>query len=405
MRARRRVRVAHLAAAVSLLGAASANAVDVFVQPQASIGAETNSNKDLTLGGDSETTGYTATVASLIGIATPTTTFTLKPRLDYQDYPTDRGDDRLEEYLDFNGSWKGQRSSAAISGQYDHRDEFNAELQTATFDEINPVQPTAPQTGRTTTGGTRNSAYVQPSYTYDLTQLFAVGATGLYQKTNYSPNDDARFVDFDYYQGKAFLIWTLNQKSDLTFGAYHNDYNATRFFSKASATGGSVDVSTSWTPLLTTRATVNYQRSDIQAGQPPAFDGSLNVWGGALSAVYKGEVTQLRGDVSRLITPSGGGSVYIINQAQIEYDRRLTQRLSFIGAMVYQQDRALTANAAGDGRNYLRTLIDFKWMMSRTFYIQGGYSYIWEKYQLDPDGATNNRFYVRFGYQGLGRQY
>jgi hypothetical protein len=405
MRALRRVRRSHLMAAVSLLGAACANAADVFIQPNASIGAQTNSNLDLTPGGQGESTGYNASVASLIGIATPNSSFTIKPRLDYQDFPNDPGDDRLEEYLDFNGSWKGQRSSAAISGSYDHRDEFNAELQTATFDEINPVQPTAPQTGRTVSGGTRNSMYVAPSYTYDLTQLFAAGVSGLYQKVNYSPNDDARFVDFDYYQGKAFVVWTLNQKNDLTFGAYHNDYNATRFFSKASATGGSVDLNTAWSPLLTTRASVTYQRSDIEAGLPPGFDGSLNVWGGALSVVYKGEITQLRADLNRLITPSGGGSVYVADQAQVEYDRKLTQRLSFIGAVIYEQDRALTANFAGDGRNYLRTLLDIKWMMTRTFYIQGGYSYIWQQYQINPDGAANNRFYLRFGYQGMGRQY
>ncbi|MEA3175039.1 MAG: hypothetical protein QOF42_2450 [Gammaproteobacteria bacterium] len=405
MRALRRVRPSHLMAAVSLLGATCANAADVFIQPNAYIGAETNSNLDLTPGGQAEVTGYNATVASIIGIATPNSAITFKPRLDYRDYPTDRGDDRLEEYLEFNGGWKGQRSNAGISGNYDHRDEFNAELQTATFDEINPVQPTAPQTGRTVTGGTRNSFYVLPTYTYDLTQRFAAGVSGLYQKVNYSPNDDARFVDFNYYQGKAFVVWTLNQKSDLNFGGYYNDYNATRFFSKASATGASVDLNTSWSPLLTTRASVTYQRSDIQAGQAPAFAGSLNVWGGAMSAVYKGETTQLRGDLSRLITPSGGGSVYVVNQAQVEYDRKLTQRLSFIGAVIYQQDRALTANVAGDGRNYLRTLLDIKWMMTRTFYIQGGYSYTWQQYQLDPDGAANNRFYLRFGYQGMGRQY
>jgi hypothetical protein len=49
--------------------------------------------------------------------------------------------------------------------------------------------------------------------------------------------------------------------------------------------------------------------------------------------------------------------------------------------------------------------VDMKWMMTRTFYIQGGYSYTWQKYEFNPDGAANNRLYVRFGYQGLGRQY
>jgi hypothetical protein len=30
---------------------------------------------------------------------------------------------------------------------------------------------------------------------------------------------------------------------------------------------------------------------------------------------------------------------------------------------------------------------------------------MWQKYQLEPDGAANNRLYLRFGYQGLNRQW
>jgi hypothetical protein len=46
-----------------------------------------------------------------------------------------------------------------------------------------------------------------------------------------------------------------------------------------------------------------------------------------------------------------------------------------------------------------------KWMIARTWFVQGGYQYMWQKYQLDPDGASNNRIYIRFGYQGLGPQW
>ncbi|MDP9009202.1 MAG: hypothetical protein M3N91_10965 [Pseudomonadota bacterium] len=398
-----RMRAIPLLCAASALCGTSAYSAEVFIQPIAYVGAETNSNLDLTPGGQAEVTGYNATVASLIGIATPNSATTIRPRLDYRDYPTDRGDNRLEEYLDFNSNYKTQRSSAGISGSYDHRDEFNAELTPATYNEVNPVQPTAPQTGRTVTGGTRDSFYVLPTYSYSMTPLLAAGVSALYQKVNYSPNDNARYVDFNYYQGKGFLTWTVSQKSDLTFGGYGNKYDATRFFSKATAEGGSLELNTNWSPLLSTHASVAYQRSDIEL--PAAFNQSLNVWGAALSAVYKAESSQFRGDLNRLITPSGGGSVYVANQLQFEYDRRVTQRLSFTGAAIYEQDRALTPNVSGDGRNYLRTLVDLKWMMTRTFFFEGGYSYTWQKFQQNLDGAANNRVFLRFGYQGLGRQY
>jgi hypothetical protein len=391
--------------ALALLGAVAAHAAEVFVQPSGYVGAESNSNLDLTPGGQPEVNGYLANLASLIGIATPNSSTTIKPRVDYRNYPDDAGDNRVEEFLDFNSFYKAQRSTASISGTLEHRDEATAELNQATYDEVNPNQPTAPQTGHIVNGATRDSAYILPSYTYSLAPRLAVGVQGLYQKVNYSPNDDARYVDFDYYQGKAYLVWTLNQKSDLTFGGYGNKYNATRFDSKATAEGGSVDFNTTWTPLFSTRASVVLQRSDIESGIPPLFNGTVNTWGGDLTAIYKAVTQQFRADLSRLITPSGGGSVYVNNQLQFEYDRTLTQRLSLTAAALLLRNRAVTAEVSGNGRDYVRTVVEAKWMMTQTWFIQGGYQYTSQKYQIAPDGAANNRLYLRFGYQGLNRQW
>jgi hypothetical protein len=391
--------------ALPALGVGSAFGAQVFVQPSGYIGAETNSNLDLTPGGQPEVTGYVADLASVIGIATPTSQTTIKPRLDYRDYPSESSDNRLEEYLDFNSFYKAQRSTASISGTLDHRDELNAELSPALYDDLNPTPPTSPQTGRTVIGATRDSAYVVPSYSYAITQRWALGVQGLYQKVNYSPNDDRRYVDFDYSQEKAYVIWTFSQRSDLTFGGYANKYNATRFDSKATAKGGSVELNTSWTPLFSTHASVVLQRSDIESTIPPLFNGTVNAWGGSFSGVYKGVTQQFRADLSRLITPSGGGSVYVSDQLQFEYDRHVTQRLSLTTAALLIRNRALTSQLSGDGRDYLRSLVEAKWMMTQTWYIQGGYQYTWQKYQADPDGAANNRVYLRFGYQGLNRQW
>jgi hypothetical protein len=394
---------------ITLLLAATAAgpvlAAQVFVQNTASVGAETNSNLDLTPGGDSETTGYIVNASSLIGIATPNSSTTIRPRVDYRNYPTDSADDRVEAYVDFNSAYRSQRTTAGIYGTLDHRDELNAEMTQAVYDEVNPVYPTAPQTGRTVRGITRDSAILLPSYSYNLGQLLAVGLSGIYEKFGYSPEDDSRYVDFTYYQAKASLIWTLNQKSDLSFGAYGNKYSATHFDSTANATGGSLELNTSWTQLFSTRASVVLQHSSIDSGIPPIFNGTVNAWGGALTAIYKTETNQFRADLSRNLTPSGGGSVYYNNQLQFEYSRKITARLAVTTAAVYLQNRAMTAAVSDNGRNYLRSVVDVKWMMSRLWFVQGGYQYTWQKYQLDPDGAANNRIYLRFGYQGLGRQW
>jgi hypothetical protein len=65
----------------------------------------------------------------------------------------------------------------------------------------------------------------------------------------------------------------------------------------------------------------------------------------------------------------------------------------------------LTSNVSGDDRTFLRTAVELKWMLTPTLYVQGGYQYMWEKYEVNPDGAANNRIYVTFGYQARERQY
>jgi hypothetical protein len=64
----------------------------------------------------------------------------------------------------------------------------------------------------------------------------------------------------------------------------------------------------------------------------------------------------------------------------------------------------LTGNVAGDDRTYLQTVIEAKWMLTRLWSLQGGYQYGWQKYEVNPDGAANNRVYIRIAYQGLGPQ-
>jgi hypothetical protein len=57
-----------------------------------------------------------------------------------------------------------------------------------------------------------------------------------------------------------------------------------------------------------------------------------------------------------------------------------------------------------DNRSYAQTLLEGKWLITRNWFVQGGYQYQWQKYQSDPESAANNRIYIRIGYQGLAPQ-
>ena len=150
---------------------------------------------------------------------------------------------------------------------------------------------------------------------------------------------------------------------------------------------------------------MDYQHTNIDTTIPSPFKAVANPWGAAVSAAYKGELNQLRMNAGRVITPSGGGGIYVNDQLQFQYSRNFSQRLAFTGATIALRNRGLTRNVSGDDRTYVQTVVDLKWMMTRTLFVQGGYQYLWQKFQLAPDGASNNRIYIRFGYQGLDRQW
>jgi hypothetical protein len=397
-----RIAVAVLFAA-NAMNVAPTFAADIFVQPTATLTAENDSNLDLDPGGNPTVQGYSASLSALTGVATPNSDSLIFTRLDYRDFPKDREDDRLEGYLDFKSDYSTALSHASINGSIDRRDQFNAEFSSAFYDELNPNQPTNATTGKAVVGGSITSILLQPSYSYKFTPILGAGVSAIYQSAFYTPTV-VGLDNFNYYLGKAYLDWSLSPRSELTFGAFGTKFEATRITSDANGGGVSVELDSDWTPLFSTNATVLYQHDNIEIGLPAPLNASVNTWGAILGAAYKTPVTQYRFNLGRNVTPSGGGGVYINEQAQFQYIRNFTQRLIFSGAIIGIKSSELPSNLNEDNRSYMQTAVDLKWMIRRTWFVQGGYQYSWQKYVLDSDGAANNRIYIRVGYQGLAPQ-
>jgi hypothetical protein len=394
-----------LAAGSALAANTVVFAAELYIQPSASLTVENNSNLDLDPTGGAEIQGYLAKLAALFSISTPNSESTIRPRLEYRDYPEDSEDNRLEGYLDLISNYRGLRSTASIVGQFEHRDDLNAELSSALFDEINPVQPTAPQTGQTVRGVTRDSLLLLPKYSYDLTPIISAGFSGIFQGARYSPSDDFDHVDFNYYYGQAFVSWNYSARSTLSFGGYGSKYDATHFDSNATGAGTSIEWNTSWTPLFSTDATVVYQRTKVDQTVPVLVQANTNTWGATFGAVYKAKISQFRLNVGRIITPSGGGGVYVNDQLQFQYNRDLTERLAFTGALIALHNHPITSDIPnGYDREYGQAVVELKWMWTPTWYVQGGYQYAHQKFNTDPNGASNNRVYITLGYLGLPRQ-
>jgi hypothetical protein len=190
----------------------------------------------------------------------------------------------------------------------------------------------------------------------------------------------------------------------MSFGGYVSRYDATNLDSTANSYGETLNFSYSWSRLVNSALTVAYQTADINATQPSVFKETVNDWGATFSTGYKGETSQLRLNLGQSITPSSYGSLYLADQIQLQYDRNVTERVTFTGALRALRTVGVSSNLNGDNRNYFQGNLFLKWMITRTWFVQGGYVYTWQKYQTDTQSADNNLIMIKFGYQGLPRQ-
>ena len=128
-------------------------------------------------------------------------------------------------------------------------------------------------------GVTRDNLTASPQYSYHVTPLMSVVASALVETVKFSPSDTADHVDFDYYQGGLSINRALDQKTDLSIGAFGNRYDAGSVGSYATSAGASLNLDHNWTPLVGGTASVSYQHSDITVEQPNEFQAGVNTWG------------------------------------------------------------------------------------------------------------------------------
>jgi hypothetical protein len=126
--------------------------------------------------------------------------------------------------------------------------------------------------------------------------------------------------------------------------------------------------------------------------------------GGSLMAYRKREVSEWRLAVSRRFQPTGDSGKSTIDEARLQYDRDLSERLRFRGAGRYESRTGLTDAGGSNNRDYARLDLELRWSLTQTWYLGGGYAYIWQDRAADPTDADNNKFFIYMGYQGLSRK-
>lgn len=407
---RESVRLKAAIACVITTGAAlpvAAWGAQVYVQPQIDLRTEANDNLDMKPEGtpEGDTFGFIADAQTLVGIFTQRSETSVRPRLKFQEYP-DRDDlQRVEAFLDLRSRYKWERSEFLLIGRYALQDSLNVETPSGEFDPLDPNFGGNSDSSSILVGETRQRIELNPTFDFSLTERLRAGVGVNYEDVTYdAESGQSTRTDYDFTMVDGSLAWTLNPQSEVALAVYASQYRAKDDSSETDAYGAGVGYTYQWSEVTGVEARLYYETNDVTDYVPVRFEESTSGLGGSLVAYRKLEVSDWRFTLSRQYIPTGDGGKSESDQLRLQYNRDLSEQLSFLGAARYEKRNAITESGSGDDRDYARLDLSLNWFMSETWYLRGGYSYIWQDREQDNGDADNNKLFVSVGYQGIRRQ-
>jgi len=388
--------------AASALAPATVSAADIYTQPQMDVRVEHNDNFTLSPADDTGSdTGYVAELSALVGIATPKSDTSLRPSVRLQEFPDRKDLERVEASLDLASHVRGQRSNWFLDAELSRRDVYNTETPSGDFDPGDPGGGDDPEAGVIVFGETRTQVELRPSFDYRITERTSIGAEAHLQSTRYDADGPTTRTDYDYGVFQSHLTWALNPTADFTVGAYASRYEATDESEETDAVGGLIGYAYRWSERAGFEARVFHEENDTTIFFPVAFEESTSNFGGEVVAYRRQEVSTWQLAFGRSFVPTGDGGKSEFDRFRIAYDRKLSERFGFKAAARYDSRNGLSNTDTTFDRDYARIDVSLRWFMSPTWYIGGGYAYIWEDREATVSDADNNKVYINFGYRGL----
>lgn len=409
---RSHVRRAVAAALFAVAPAGVSFAADVYVVPEIDLQAEYNDNFGLSTDDtiDSDAYGFIADAQALIGVATPRGETTFRPRVRAQDFPD--ADDRqdieklkpLEVFFDVRSRYATERSAFSMLASYSLQDSYNADTVSGAFDPLDPDLGSDPTSSTVKVGETRTAFNFRPTYEYSVSERMRIGASAEYEIALYDSDGVESRTDYDFLRFDGFLAWDLTEVSELSAGGYVSKYEARDNSVETDAYGAEVGYRYRWSRDAGVEATLFYETNDVSNYIPVRFDESTSGVGGTISAYWEREVSQWRLSVGQRFLPSGDGGKAEVDEFRLQYERDFSPRLSFRGAGRFEARNAITSINTGDDRDFARADLSLEYMLTPTWYLRGGYAYIWQDREIDPDSADNNKVFISVGYRGLSQR-
>ena len=374
----------------------SAQAQSWRIEPIVKVGAEYDDNATLDIRTDEEVQleGYLLDFRANIKYASETTSFFLQPRALLRDYGDEPDFDSNDFFLRSQFDYKGRANSIGFRANFDQQTIRTAEREISDLEIDDPDEITHDDTGLVPLSGTRDKWRISPYWKYQLSNISSIGADLDYFDVRYEDVFEELLTDYtDARLNLNYRRAFSNVQTGLVTVTARN-------FDTAAAlrdiTG--VGLKVGFERLLSEkmRLTAMIGLEDInQSGVE--FDPEVVA---DLTLIRKLETISMFVQYRRSVSASGASRLAVRNSFNLNFRRRLNEKISAgIGIRAYQS-RGLGGSASFDDRNYVQLQSVFFWYLSQSLVIEASYRYtIIDRGAGIGERANSNQMNLWFVYQ------
>jgi len=386
--ARRRLAGFYVITFLVLLGAASTvKAAEWRFEPVVRVAGDFDDNPYLSIRADEATseTGYILEGSLEVGYASERSTFDIRPTLRRRDYGSDSDLNSDDQFLYMNFNHDTVSTNFRVNARYDRESVRTAERADTDLDVDDPDDIFDDDSGRVLLRGRRERVRVTPSFTWHASDASSVNMLVSYTDTQF--DEDVGLLLTDYTDTRFNIsyrrAWSPRFTALVT-GTYRN-YQTEQGANEINGAGLSFGIDRRMTEASRLRFSIGYENTEVD-GIDDVLEPVAN-----LSYVRSQKTTTLLAQYRRSIAASGAGSLGVRDSINLNFTRRLSEKISAgIGARVYTTNAIDETIALLNEREYVQLRARFTWHMTPTFSLQTDYRYTFiDREQLGESANAN----------------
>ena len=374
----------------------SAQAQDWRFEPIVKMGGEFDDNPTLNPRTDQEVdlSGLLVEVKADVYYSSPTTTFFAQPRVLVRNYNDDVVLDSDDYFLRSTFRRQAKLNTVGFRVNYEQQSIRTGERTDSDLEIEDPDEITNDDTGRVLRIGDRKKWVVSPYWEYRLSNLSSIGANVNYVDTRY--DDVFAGILTDYSDARLSLNYrrSLSNVTAWRISLTGRRYDSESLPEEVDGYGVLARIDHALSEKTRVTAAIGYEDTDRSDSETdPEVVGFVTV-------IRNLESIRFFAQLRRSAYGSGAGTVSIRDSLNLNFRRRLNERLSAgLGVRAYQT-KAGSGSFSNEGRDYVQLQWNLAWYLSKSFVIEADYRYtVIDRGNVLGESANSNRVNLWFIYQ------